>query len=180
MSPAAARPLRVRRLGRQPYEPVWRAMQRFTDARGPETADELCAVAKDLKNPAYDVTDYAWDWQDMVEGYHLQLKGAGMRTLVYVAMHDRKLYILEAVSPEAYPEPGLFTHSMGYLDKDGNEHEAHCKTSMWTGVYFTEDRIVKYADRPAPPMAPAENTLEAENRRLRQELERVRRLQGHA
>ena len=24
-----------------PYEPVWRAMQAFTDARGPETADEL-------------------------------------------------------------------------------------------------------------------------------------------
>jgi hypothetical protein len=77
------------------------------------------AIAKYLKNPAYDVTDYAWDWQDMVEGYHLQLKGGGMRTLVYVAMHDRKLYVLEAVSPESFPEPGLFTHSMGYLDKDG-------------------------------------------------------------
>ena len=77
------------------------------------------AVAKYLKNPSYEVTDYAWDWQDMVEGYHLQLKGGGMRTLVYIAMHDRKLYVLEAVSPEAFPEPGLFTHSMGYLDKDG-------------------------------------------------------------
>jgi lipoyl(octanoyl) transferase len=41
---AAARPLRVRRLGRQPYEPVWRAMQQFTDARGPESADELWLV----------------------------------------------------------------------------------------------------------------------------------------
>jgi hypothetical protein len=77
------------------------------------------AIAKYLKNPAYEITDYAWDWQDMVEGYHLQLKGGGMRTLVYVAMHDRKLYVLEAVSPETFPEPGLFTHSMGYLDKDG-------------------------------------------------------------
>ncbi|HQW63402.1 MAG TPA: lipoyl(octanoyl) transferase, partial [Pseudomonadota bacterium] len=44
MSPVAARPLRVRRLGRQPYEPVWRAMQRYTDARGPESADELWLV----------------------------------------------------------------------------------------------------------------------------------------
>jgi lipoyl(octanoyl) transferase len=34
-------PLQVRRLGRQPYEPVWRAMQAFTDARGPDTPDEL-------------------------------------------------------------------------------------------------------------------------------------------
>ena len=33
--------LNVRRLGRQPYEPVWRAMQAFTDARGPDTPDEL-------------------------------------------------------------------------------------------------------------------------------------------
>ena len=77
------------------------------------------AIAKYLKNPAYEITDYAWDWQDMVEGYHLQLKGQGMRTLVYVGMHDRRLYVLEAVSPETLPEPGLFTHSMGYLDKDG-------------------------------------------------------------
>ncbi|MFI4969905.1 MAG: lipoyl(octanoyl) transferase LipB [Lysobacterales bacterium] len=33
--------LNVRRLGRRPYEPVWRAMQAFTDARGPDTPDEL-------------------------------------------------------------------------------------------------------------------------------------------
>ncbi|MEO5962800.1 MAG: lipoyl(octanoyl) transferase LipB, partial [Thermomonas sp.] len=31
----------VRDLGRQPYEPVWRAMQRFTDARDGSTPDEL-------------------------------------------------------------------------------------------------------------------------------------------
>lgn len=34
-------PLIVRRLGRQPYEPVWRAMQAFTGARGADTPDEL-------------------------------------------------------------------------------------------------------------------------------------------
>jgi lipoyl(octanoyl) transferase len=34
----------LRDLGRQPYEPVWRAMQAFTDARGPDTADELWLV----------------------------------------------------------------------------------------------------------------------------------------
>ena len=37
----------VRDLGRQPYEPVWRAMQRFTDARGDDTADELWLVEHD-------------------------------------------------------------------------------------------------------------------------------------
>jgi lipoyl(octanoyl) transferase len=34
----------VRDLGRQPYEPVWRAMQRFTDTRTDETPDELWLV----------------------------------------------------------------------------------------------------------------------------------------
>ena len=34
----------VRHLGRQPYEPVWRGMQRFTDARGDDTVDELWLV----------------------------------------------------------------------------------------------------------------------------------------
>jgi lipoyl(octanoyl) transferase len=38
---------RVRELGRQPYEPVWRAMQRLTDARGPDTPDELWLVEHD-------------------------------------------------------------------------------------------------------------------------------------
>ena len=39
--------LLIKRLGRQPYEPVWRAMQAFTDARGPETPDELWMVEHD-------------------------------------------------------------------------------------------------------------------------------------
>jgi lipoyl(octanoyl) transferase len=34
----------VRDLGRQAYEPVWRAMQAFTDTRGANTADELWLV----------------------------------------------------------------------------------------------------------------------------------------
>jgi lipoyl(octanoyl) transferase len=37
----------VRDLGRQPYEPVWRAMQRFTDARTDATPDELWLVEHD-------------------------------------------------------------------------------------------------------------------------------------
>jgi lipoyl(octanoyl) transferase len=31
----------IRRLGLVEYEPTWRAMQHFTDARGPETPDEI-------------------------------------------------------------------------------------------------------------------------------------------
>ena len=42
-----AAPCRMRELGRQPYEPVWRAMQRFTDARDENTADEIWLVEHD-------------------------------------------------------------------------------------------------------------------------------------
>lgn len=37
-------PLVVRQLGRQPYEPVWHAMQAFTDERQADTEDELWVV----------------------------------------------------------------------------------------------------------------------------------------
>lgn len=42
-----SQPVLVRRLGRQPYEPVWRAMQALTDRRGPETTDELWVLEHD-------------------------------------------------------------------------------------------------------------------------------------
>jgi len=42
-----ALPCRVRELGRQPYEPVWRAMQRFTDVRDQTTDDEIWMVEHD-------------------------------------------------------------------------------------------------------------------------------------
>jgi lipoyl(octanoyl) transferase len=44
---AAGPLLRVRTLGRQPYVPVWRAMQQYTDTRGPDSADELWLVEHD-------------------------------------------------------------------------------------------------------------------------------------
>lgn len=44
---AAARLAHVRDLGRQPYEPVWRAMQAFTDARTDATPDALWLVEHD-------------------------------------------------------------------------------------------------------------------------------------
>ena len=40
-------PLKVRRLGRQPYEPVWRAMSAFTDNRVTDTVDEIWVLEHD-------------------------------------------------------------------------------------------------------------------------------------
>ena len=42
-----SRDLKVSDLGRRPYEPVWRAMQAFTDARDATTPDELWLVEHD-------------------------------------------------------------------------------------------------------------------------------------
>ena len=40
-------PLNIRRLGRLPYEPVWRAMSAFTDNRTADTVDELWLLEHD-------------------------------------------------------------------------------------------------------------------------------------
>lgn len=36
--------IQVKHLGRQDYEPIWREMQRYTDERGAETADQIWLV----------------------------------------------------------------------------------------------------------------------------------------
>jgi hypothetical protein len=60
-------------------------------------------------------------------------------------------------------------YQVRYVDAQGNEHEAHCKTSLWTGVYFTQDSIVK----PAGPQRDVA-ALEEENERPRRENEELR------
>jgi len=71
-----------------------------------------------------------------------------------------------------------------YYDKAGNQHFATCKTSMWTGVFWTEDRVThgksKWYDSLSPsnearkplisqiPKEPVEDAAD-ELRRLREE-----------
>jgi hypothetical protein len=68
------------------------------------------------------LTHLAWAWQDLVEGHELQLTNNAdeSRTFAFVTMHQNRLYILEGSVPKAYPAPGLFQQSMGFVDKDGN------------------------------------------------------------
>jgi hypothetical protein len=67
------------------------------------------------------LTHLAYAWQDLVEGNELQLTNRAdqSRTFAFIAMHKDRLYILEATVPKAYPAPGLFQQSMGYVEKDG-------------------------------------------------------------
>jgi len=43
----SSRPIVVKRLGRQPYEPIWQAMQAFTDGRDANAADQLWLLEHD-------------------------------------------------------------------------------------------------------------------------------------
>lgn len=69
-----------------------------------------------------------------------------------------------------------------YRDRDQQVHDAHCKTSLTTGVYFTEDRIVSDAritrTTAATPSARDIERLAEENLRLQEEVERLRRGDG--
>lgn len=80
-----------------------------------------------------------------------------------------------------------------YYDRDGHQHLATCKTSMFTGVYFTDDRIAHRKARwedsvPSEPSEPLIHwidepevsefdevaELREENRRLKEELARLK------
>lgn len=65
-------------------------------------------------------------------------------------------------------------YEVRYADADGNLHHSTCKTSMFSGVYFTEDRVVDYGKRAEMGVS----SLAEENRRLKEELARLK--SGHA
>ena len=67
------------------------------------------------------LTHMLWNHQDLVEGQELQLTNPdGSRRMVFIAMHENKLYIADAQVPVGRPEPALFQNAMGWVDKDGN------------------------------------------------------------
>ena len=82
--------------------------------------------------------------------------------------------------PGWFGEKSDAIYQIKYLDRDGNEHLAHCKTSMFSGVYLTEDKIVKRKWQEnqlqeSPSNGPL--SLEEENRRLKEEIRRLKREQ---
>lgn len=86
-----------------------------------------------------------------------------------------------------------------YYDRDGNLHRATCKTSLFSGVYWTEDRVTAVRDEGDEPLPASDESgvtilgslppafedepenIDAEIARLRrriEELERKRRDRG--
>ncbi len=68
-----------------------------------------------------------------------------------------------------------------YEDAQGKIHQAYCKTSMFSGVYWTDDKIVEPPGASEAQSGSDSNTnaedddLVAENKRLKAELERLKK-----
>jgi hypothetical protein len=88
----------------------------MTDIRGALVWASWQFIKRDAK-----VTDYLWNFVDLVEGHQLQLTNPDRsRTFVSIYMHANRLYIMEGTVPDGSAEPGLFQQSLGFVDRDGN------------------------------------------------------------
>lgn len=73
--------------------------------------------------------------------------------------------------PGWFGEKDSRIYQIVYRDRQGNTHRAHVKTSMFSGVYLTNDQII---DAAKPTTQSEEMILAAENQRLK---ERIRELE---
>jgi hypothetical protein len=87
------------------------------DVRGAMTFAIFKFLQRDSK-----VTDLNLQFQQVVEGYFLQLTNKDQsRTFAYITMHENRLYVFEGTTPKGYPEPALFQSSVGFVDAKGNQ-----------------------------------------------------------
>jgi hypothetical protein len=85
------------------------------DVRGAMAFAMFKLLQRDVK-----LTDLTVQFQDLVEGYSLQLTAVDeSRTFAYITMHENRLYIFEGTTPRGYPDPALFQGSVGFVDAKG-------------------------------------------------------------
>jgi len=104
-----------------------RPLCRGTDVSGPGVWKHdvreaiLFATLQFLKRDNTKISDLTWAQHDLVEGNELQLTNTadGSRTYAYIALHQLKLFIVEATVPKNAPPATLFQTSMGWVDKNG-------------------------------------------------------------
>ena len=78
------------------------------------------AALKYMQRDGAKVTDFNLQFQQVVEGYFMQLTNRDeSRSFVYITMHENRLYIFEGTTPKGAPEPGLFQGSVGIVDAKG-------------------------------------------------------------
>ncbi|SHJ45391.1 hypothetical protein SAMN02745181_2106 [Rubritalea squalenifaciens DSM 18772] len=72
--------------------------------------------------------------------------------------------------PGWYGEKNARIYEIDYKDRDGHLHRAHVKTSMLSGVYLTNDHIIKRVSSPS---------LAEEKADLLKRLAEIERLEGN-
>ncbi len=85
--------------------------------------------------------------------------------------------------PGWFGTKGSRIYKVRYADAHGDEHEAYLKTSMLSGVYITEDRVIRrdpaaaLRDAPSAGLTSHAVDLQEENRRLRQRIQELEQSQ---
>ena len=125
------------------------------DIRGALAYATLKFLQRDAK-----VTDFNLQFQEVVEGYLLHLTNRDeSRTLVYITMHENRLYIFEGTTPKGAPEPGLFQGSVGIVDAKGNGlRYLDYYSNAIHGLRQHEPPPVRVAGQPPAPPAGAAGT----------------------
>ena len=125
------------------------------DIRGALAFATLKFLQRDAK-----VTDFNLQFQEVVEGYLLHLTNRDeSRTLVYITMHENRLYIFEGTTPKGAPEPGLFQGSVGIVDAKGNGlRYLDYYSNAIHGLRQHEPPAVRVAGQPPAPAAGAAGT----------------------
>ena len=81
--------------------------------------------------------------------------------------------------PGWFGEKDARIYRVRYRDSEGRTHAGHVKTSMWSGVYLTGNRVVKSSEKISVPGVPEEPELltyeeiEQEKVRLRKRLDEL-------
>jgi hypothetical protein len=133
--------------------PVGAPLCRGTDISGPglwkhDVREALEYATFKLLQRDAKLTDLTWSQHDLVEGNDIQLVNNAdqSRTYAVVAMHEMKLYIVEATVPKGYPPATMFQTSLGWVDKNG-------KPIRYQTVYSNEFHGMR--QYPVPPVVGA-------------------------
>jgi len=90
----------------------------------------------------------------------------GGRIENYVREHGWKLIdkSWDPFGPGWFVEKNDRIYQIVYEDLQGDTHKANVKTSLFSGVYLTNDHVVKHAKKAVPKV---EENLRSENERLK-------------
>ncbi len=90
-----------------------------SDVRG-SIAWEAWHYRMDARDAGGEITFDGYAQIDRIEGHQLQITNSDQsHTYVAIHLYNRRLYVLEATSPEGAPRPMLFQASLSMLNEDG-------------------------------------------------------------